>query len=179
MLRKGEVKMIKKFLKEGMSKSEVARRLGISRNTVARYANKPDGYTPVIEKESKDTAVDPYLPHIKEMLQTAKDNNVHIPTTVIFEDIKQLGYTGSLRWLQQVMQKHELRGRILAEELVRFETKPGKQFQVDWIEFPKNNLSAFVATMGHSRVSYVQYVADEKIDTLIECHLRDHCTVTP
>ena len=163
--------MIKKFLKEGMSKSAIARKLGISRNTVARYANKPDGYTPVIEKESKDTAVDPYLPHIKEMLQTAKDNNVHIPTTVIFEDIKQLGYTGSLRWLQQVMQKHELRGRILAEELVRFETKPGKQFQVDWIEFPKNNLSAFVVTLGHSRASYVQYVTDEKIETLIECHL--------
>ena len=171
MLKKGEVKMIKKFLKEGMSKSEVARRLGISRNTVARYANKPDGYVPIIEKESKDTTVDPYLPHIKEMLQTAKDNNVHIPTTVIYEDIKLLGYTGSLRWLQQVMQRHELRGRILAEELVRFETQPGKQFQVDWIEFPKNNLSAFVATMGHSRVSYVQYVTDEKIDTLIECHL--------
>jgi len=171
VLKKGEVKMIKKFLKEGMSKSEVARRLGISRNTVARYANKPDGYVPVIEKESKDTIVDPYLPHIKEMLQTAKDKNVHIPTTVIYEDIKLLGYTGSLRWLQQVMQKHELRDRILAEELVRFETQPGKQFQVDWIEFPKNNLSAFVATMGHSRVSYVQYVTDEKIETLIECHL--------
>ena len=171
MLKKGEAKMIKKFLKEGMSKSEVARRLGISRNTVARYANKPDGYIPIIEKESKDTTVDPYLPHIKEMLQTAKDKDVHIPTTVILEDIKLLGYTGSLRWLQQVMQKHELRGRILAEEIVRFETQPGKQFQVDWIEFPKNNLSAFVATMGHCRVSYVQYVTDEKVETLIECHL--------
>ena len=171
MLKKGEVKMIKKFLKEGMSKSEVARRLGISRNTVTRYANKPDGYIPVIEKESKDTTVDPYLPHIKEMLQTAKDQDVHIPTTVIYEDIKLLGYTGSLRWLQQMIQRHELRGRILAEELVRFETKPGKQFQVDWIEFPKNKLSAFVVTLGHSRVSYVQYVTDEKVETLIECHL--------
>jgi len=171
VLKKGEIKMIKKFLKEGMSKSEVARRLGISRNTVARYANKPDGYIPIIEKESKDTTVDPYLPYIKEMLQTAKDKDVHIPTTVILEDIKKQGYTGSLRWLQQVMQKHELRDRILKEELVRFETNPGKQFQVDWIEFPKNNLSAFVATMGHSRVSYVQYVTDEKIETLIECHL--------
>jgi len=171
VLKKGDVKMIKKFLKKGMSKSAVARKLGISRNTVARYANKPDGYIPVIEKESKDTTVDPYLPHIKEMLQTAKDQDVHIPTTVIFEDIKKLGYTGSLRWLQQVMQRHELRDRILKEELVRFETNPGKQFQVDWIEFPKNNLSAFVATMGHSRVSYVQYVNNEKIETLIECHL--------
>lgn len=171
MLKKGDAKMIKKFLKEGMSKSAVARKLGISRNTVSRYANKPDGYTPVIVKEPQETTVDPYLPHIRDMLQTAKDEGVYIPTTVIYEDIKIQGYEGSLRWLQTVMQKHELRGRILAEELVRFETEPGKQMQVDWIEFPKDNLSAFVATMGYSRTSYVQYVTDEKINTLIQCHL--------
>ena len=171
MLEKGDIKMIKKFLKQGMSKSAIARKLGISRNTVARYANKPDGYVPVIEKESKETTVDPYLPHIRDMLQTAKEKGVHIPTTVIYNDIKLLGYEGSLRWLQQIMQKHELRGRVLSEELVRFETEAGKQMQVDWIEFPKDNLSAFVATMGHSRASFVQYVKDEKIETLIECHL--------
>ena len=103
MIKKGELKMIRKFLKQGISKSEIARKLGISRNTVARYANKPDGYIPVMIKESKDTTVDPYLPHIRDMLQTAKDKDVHIPTTTIYEDIKLLGYEGSLRWLQQVM----------------------------------------------------------------------------
>ena len=50
MLKKGEVKMIKKFLKEGMSKSGIARKLGISRETVRKYALKPDGYTPLMEK---------------------------------------------------------------------------------------------------------------------------------
>lgn len=171
MLKKGDVKMIKKLLKKGLSKSAVARKLGISRNTVSRYANKPDGYIPTIVKEPKETLVDPYLPHIVNMLQTAKDEDVYIPTTVIYEDIKLQGYEGSLRWLQQVINQHNLRDRILKEELVRFETTPGKQMQVDWIEFPKDNLSAFVATMGHSRVSYVQYVTDEKIETLIQCHL--------
>lgn len=171
MLKKGDVKMIKKFLKDGMSKSAVARKLGISRNTVARYAKKPDGYIPLIVKTPVETAVDPYLPHIAKMLQTAKKEGVHIPTTVIFEDIKIQGYRGSLRWLQTVMQKHELRERAKEEELVRFETEPGKQMQVDWVEFPKDNLSAFVATMGYSRASFVQYVTDEKIDTLIQCHL--------
>ena len=38
-------------------------------------------------------------------------------------------------------------------------------------EFPKDNLSAFVATMGYSRASYVEYVENEKIETLIACHL--------
>nr|WP_167749958.1 DDE-type integrase/transposase/recombinase [Sulfurospirillum diekertiae] len=43
--------------------------------------------------------------------------------------------------------------------------------QVDWVEFPKDNLSAFVATMGYSRASYVEYVNNEKIETLIGCHM--------
>lgn len=43
--------------------------------------------------------------------------------------------------------------------------------QVDWIEFPNDNLSAFVATMGYSRASYVEYVSNEKIETLLACHM--------
>ena len=38
MLKKGEIKMIKKYLKEGKSKSEISRILGISRETVRKYA---------------------------------------------------------------------------------------------------------------------------------------------
>jgi transposase len=171
VLKKGDVKMIKKFLEQGLSKSAIARKLGISRNTVAKYANKPDGYIPVMDKNPVDTSVDPYLPHIAKMLQTAKKEKVHIPTTVIYEEIQSMGYEGSLRWLQTNISRHELRERADEEELIRFETDPGVQMQVDWVEFPKDNLSAFVATMGYSRASYVEYVTDEKIDTLIQCHL--------
>jgi len=119
MLRKGDVKMIKKFLKEGMSKSAIARKLGISRETVRRYALKPDGYIPVIDKTPIETTVDEYLPHIAKMLETAETQKVHIPTTVIFQDIQAMGYQGSLRWLQQMMQRYELRQRAKDEELLR------------------------------------------------------------
>ena len=171
MLLKKEVKVIKKYLKEGKNKSEISRILGISRETVRKYANKPDGYTPVINKTDKETSVDEFLPYIAKLLEAANQEKSHIPTTFIYDEIQVMGYTGSLRWLQQVINKHDLRGRAKEEEIIRFETDPGKQFQVDWIEFPKDNLSAFVATMGYSRVSYVQYVTDEKVETLIDCHL--------
>jgi len=171
VLKKGEIKMIKKLIKNGLSKSEIARRLGISRETVRKYANKPDGYVPVINKTPVENLVDPYLPHIATMLETAKEENVEIPTTVIYEEIQRLGYSGSLRWLQQVMQKYELRQRAKEEKLIRFETSPGHQMQMDWVEFPKDNLSAFVATMGYSRASYVEYVNNEKVETLLACHM--------
>ena len=172
MLDKRQVKMIKKLLKQGLNKTEIARRLGISRGTVRKYANMPDGYVPVINRAPVENIVDPYLPHIAKMLETAKEQNSFIPTTIIYEEIKRLGYDGGLRWLQTIMQKYELRKRIDDnEKLVRFETDPGKQMQVDWVEFPKDNLSAFVATMGYSRASYVEYVDNEKIETLLGCHM--------
>ena len=70
------------------------------------------------------------------------------------------------------MIRHQLRQKVEDEEaLVRFETDEGVQMQVDWVEFPKDGLSAFVATMGYSRASYVEYVTDEKVETLIKCHM--------
>jgi transposase len=172
VLKKGEVKMILKMIKQGLSKSEIARRLGLSRDTVRKYANKPEGYVPVISRTPVENSVDPFLPHIGVMLQTASRENVEIPTTVIYDEIKRLGYEGSLRWLQTVLGRYELRRRAKEEgKLIRFETAPGEQMQVDWVEFPHDNLSAFVATLGYSRASYVEYVNNEKIETLIGCHL--------
>lgn len=163
--------MIHKWLKDGMSKSAIARRLGISRETVRKYSLKPEGYVPIITKTPNENLVDEYLPYIATMLETAKANKVEIPTTVIYDEIVKRGYLGSLRWLQQVMQRYDLRKRAKEEaSIIRFETDAGKQMQVDWIEFPKDNLSAFVATMGYSRASFVEYVSDEKLETLIACH---------
>jgi transposase len=56
--------------------------------------------------------------------------------------------------------------------VVRFETAPGEQMQVDWVEFRKGRqpLYAFCATLSYSRASYVEFVADMKVGTLIDCH---------
>ncbi len=172
MLKKGEVKMIHTMLKEGLSKSAIARNLGICRDTVAKYAKLPEGYVPVIRRTPAETTVDPYLPHIARMLEEAHKLDVEIPSASIYTQIQKLGYRGSLRWMQEIIQRHELRRKVEEEEpLLRFETEPGQQMQVDWVEFPKDGLSAFVATMGYSRASYVEYVSNEKIETLIDCHM--------
>ena len=56
--------------------------------------------------------------------------------------------------------------------MVRFETGPGEQMQVDWavIRRGSNRLSVFVATLGWSRATYVEFVTDERVETLIEAH---------
>ncbi len=49
VLKRGEIRMIKKLLAEGLSKSAIARKLGISRETVRRYAKLPDDYVPHVQ----------------------------------------------------------------------------------------------------------------------------------
>ena len=61
MLKKGEIRMIHKWLREGMGKSAIARRLGISRETVRKYALKSEGYVPVIPARSAKFAEDHFL----------------------------------------------------------------------------------------------------------------------
>ena len=77
MLKKGEVKMIHKMLKDGLSKSAIARKIGINRDTVAKYAKLPEGYIPVIKRGTVETTVDPYLPNIARMLEEAHKLGVY------------------------------------------------------------------------------------------------------
>jgi len=164
--------MIHKMIKEGLSKNAIARKLDISCDTVSKYAKLPEGHTPVIKGSPVGTIVDAYLSHIATILIEAHELEVHIPSTAIYEEIRKLGNRGSLRWMQEIMQKHALRERVKAEELqIRFETDPEAQMQVDWVEFPKDGLSAFVATMGYSKASYMEYVTIEKVETLMQCHM--------
>ncbi len=66
----------------------------------------------------------------------------------------------------------QLKPATRLDPVVRFETEPGQQMQVDWGVFRrgKDPLSAFVATLGWSRYSYVEFVTDERFDTLKACH---------
>jgi transposase len=60
-----------------------------------------------------------------------------------------------------------LRPTTAADPVVRFETDPGEQMQVDWavIRRGSNRLSVFVATLGWSRATYVEFVTDERVET--------------
>jgi hypothetical protein len=65
-----------------------------------------------------------------------------------------------------------LKPKQVAAPIVRFETAPGEQTQVDWavIRRGRNRLSMFVATLSRSRASHVEFVTDERVETLIQAH---------
>jgi transposase len=88
---------------------------------------------------------------------------------VLFKEIKAQGYAGKESNLRHYLRS--LKPLVDTNPVVRFETPPGKQMQVDWADFRQGNerLSAFIATLGFSRMAYVEFVTNEKVDTLLGC----------
>ena len=94
-----------------------------------------------------------------------------IPATVLWREIAAMGVAGCERSVRNFVAG--LRPVEPPDPLVRFDTDPGVQMQVDWIELrhkKDSNLFAFVATLGYSRSSYVEFVSDMKLQTLPSCH---------
>ena len=122
-------------------------------------------YGPRPDRASK---LDPYTPYIEQRLAAARPH--WVPASVIDREIRHQGYPGSIRLLRYYMAA--LKPVARPDPVVRFETRPGQQMQVDWGVFRRgrDSLSAFVAALGWSRYSYVEFVSDERFATLKSCH---------
>lgn len=158
---------IKILRHQGVGIREIARQTGVSRNTVRKYlrTGEEPAYQPRSQRPGK---LAPYQGYIRERIEAARPH--WIPATVIDREIRGLGYQGSIRLLRYFMA--ELRPASRPDPVVRFETEPGQQMQVDWGVFRrgKQPLSAFVATLGWSRYCYVEFVINERFETLKRCH---------
>lgn len=161
-----ESKVIQILYKQGYGKKAIARKLGMSVNTVRKYL-KTGGEPCYKSRGSKPGKLEQYKAYIQKRLKDAMPHL--IPSPVILREIQSYGYEGSSALLRSYL--HQLKQKT-PEPLIRFETEPGQQMQVDWAKLRQgqDRLSAFIATLGYSRVSYVEFVSDEKLDTLINCH---------
>ena len=167
MLKEEGVMEINILRRQGYSIRGIARELGLSRNTVREYlrTGKQSVYSSRPVRKSK---LDAFKPYIQKRVAAARPN--WIPATVICREIRASGYQGGIRTLSNYLVA--LKPVARADPVVRFETDPGQQMQVDWgvVRRGKQSLSAFVASLGWSRYCYVEFVTDERFETLKVCH---------
>lgn len=152
---------------QGLSLREIARRLGVSRNTVARYLASQD-VPRYKQREPRPTKLDPFQAYIVERMQAAAPDAIAAPA--LLRELRSLGYEGQLRSIQAFMKAHK--PAPASDPIVRFETEPGRQMQCDFVVFRRgaNPLYAFTATLGFSRWRWARFAANEKAQTLIACH---------
>lgn len=152
--------------KKGYSIRQIANLLKMDRKTISKRLAEKE--LAPIERNSGPSKLDEYKDFL---LKRIKDVDGRIPSGILLKELQELGYTGRLRILQEFLQV-EYEDRINKDPVVRFETEPGIQCQVDWtfIRSGSNPLYAFVATLGYSRVSFVYFTEDMETATFIKCH---------
>lgn len=153
--------------RHGKGIREIARETGASRNTVRRYL-RDESAARYKRRPPRRTKLDPFKDYVIERLTAAAPER--IPASVLLRELQERGYSGGYTMLKALVAT--LKPKEAAAPVVRFETGPGDQMQVDWavIRRGSNRLSVFVATLGWSRTSYVEFVLDERVETLIEAH---------
>jgi len=155
--------------RQGLSIREIARRTGISRNTVKKALSQQRlwSYKPRIPVGSK---LDPFKPYIEERIAVGVTNAIRL-----FAELRQMGYTGGYTLVRQYLQPRRQAAKPVAT--VRFETKPGEQAQVDFGVFAyehggkRSRYYAFVLVLSYSRMLYVEFVEHQDLSTLIRCHI--------
>jgi transposase len=156
--------------KHGTSIRELARMTGRSRNTVRRYLRGGEATATRKVAPKRAEKLDPFKPYIVGRLEAAAPDR--IPAAVLFREIKVRGYSGGETRLKQFVRG--LAPVPPSPPIIRFETEPGHQMQADWATVGRgaDMLKVFIATLGWSRASYVEFCDDERVETLIGCHER-------
>jgi transposase len=180
-------------LRRGQSVRAICRDLGHSRGTVRRYRDlaKTRGYVdpsrPLPEPAevlaqlgpalsapgSNVSSVEPYREVVEGLLEQG------VEMVAIHQRLgRHHGYQGSYSSVRRFVRRLRPRSK---EVVVRIETAPGEQAQVDFGGAGKMREAAtgrlrqawcFVMTLCWSRHQYVEFVFDQRMETWIGCHRR-------
>ncbi len=145
--------------RQGKSIREICRLTGLSRNTVRKYLREPVRRPVYRSRPGRPGKLEPYKEYLQRRVVSAQPHR--IPATVLYREIRALGFDGCERLVRNYIRT--LYPRPVSEPDNRFETAPGVQMQVDWCVFRRGRdpLSAFVATLGFSRASFVAFVTSD------------------
>ncbi len=162
--------LLKHLLEQGLPKTQIAARLGVSRGLVYHWLRTGqldqdvDALCVPRARRTVATKLDPY----KAIITARLDTYPELSAVRLFEEVRAAGYPGGVAQLQLFVR--QIRPRPPAEEVVRFETPPGHQAQVDFasFRFPWGKRHAFLLVLGYSRLLWLQFYARQTMATVIE-----------
>lgn len=144
---------------QGHSIRAIAEQLGVSRNKVRKYLRDQAAEPIYPQRASRPSKLDPFKVYLNERVTAARPH--WIPASVLFREIQAMGYSGGVSRLKEYLIQFK---QPEPDPVVRFETAPGQQLQVDFttIYRYRSRLKAFVATLGYSRATYVRFTEQER-----------------
>lgn len=161
--------LLRHYLELGMSRSAIAEQLGISRRTLYYWIDSGQ-----LDRELDEEAVrygprpvvpgllDPYRSLIVERLVAYPE----LSAMRLFAEVKAAGYSGSYSLLKAYVRS--VRPGPPADPVVRFETPPGHQAQVDFAHFrlPWGVRYALVVVLAYSRLLWLKFYPRQTLAVL-------------
>jgi len=157
--------------RRGLSQRQIAKKLGISRNTVKKYIeNRGD---PEERKTIKrKSLLDPFRENISFWL----NEDLEYRATWIYDRLTNMGFTGSYEIVKRKV--HEIKAERQRVAYMRFETEPGYQAQVDFGSFQVENADGTILTLylfsmilGYSRKIYGELIDRCDLPSFLDCHI--------
>jgi len=161
--------MIRNLYAQGLSIKAISKKTGFDRKTIRKYLNGTS--VPEPKKRAKKTSkLDEYKDYI-----TTKLHEGPYTASRLYREIQEMGFTGKYTIVKDFVRKVRPEYGVVA--VLRYETKPGVQSQVDWSEFGRieidgktKKLYCFNMILGYSRMRYIEFTSSIDVTTLIKCH---------
>jgi len=157
--------LVRHYLEQGLSKAAIAERVGVSRRTVYYWlAREGTPEAASVRYPLRPTQLDSYHALIRERLDTYPE----LTAVRLFDEVRAAGYAGSLTQLKVFVRR--IRPRPPVEPVVRFETPPGHQAQVDFARFafPWGVRYGLFVVLGYSRLLWLHFVARQTLRVLMQ-----------
>lgn len=167
--------LLKHLLEEGLKKTAIAERLGVSRRLVHHWIQtgqlELDLSSDALvarQRRQSPSKLEPY----KEIIRARLETYPELSAMRLFEECRAAGYPGGQSQLRCFVR--EVRPRPPVEEVARFETPAGLQGQVDFGEFrfPWGKRFALLFVLGYSRLLWLQFYPRQTMQTVI-CGLEE------
>jgi len=150
------------------SRLEAARRAGVGRTTMYRWVKAgllDEPLETIQARYHPRPAVGTKLDRVRPLIQTRLTEFPRLSSVRLFAECRAAGYTGGLTQLRAYVRTL----RPPREPLVRYETPPGHQAQVDFAHcrLPWGVRYALLVVLGYSRLLWVQFYPRQDLRTLL------------
>ena len=162
---------LKHYLNQGVTKAELSRRFGIARRTIHYWIETGQldrdlaaGRTRQAPRQRAKHKLDPYKGIIDDRLREFPQ----LSARRLFDEIRAAGYPGGYGRVNEYVRR--VRPRDPVEPVVRYETPPGRQGQVDFGTFtlPWGRRHALLVVLGHSRLLWLRFYRRQTMSVLID-----------
>lgn len=162
---------IRNLRMQGVSISDISRLCGIDRKTVRKYS-KSDSCPKYERKILKRSKLDPFKIYIDQRLE-----KFNLTGEKLYLELQKQGYSGRYGILNKYVS--EVKKRLNTKAVLRFETLPGEQSQVDWAYFGdfyddtlgrKIRLCCFLMVLGFSRMRFIHFFDGDDTSNFLQGH---------